>query len=86
LSDWVNAGGNLIAMAPTRSCAGCSASRRGRIARKRLPAGRHRSTVGNGIVARRCSSTAARTLYTLAGATSLATLYSSANAPTPNPQ
>ena len=60
LTDWVNGGGNLIAMRPGQAARGAArADRRRRDAHQRLPAGRHRRRrPAPASSARRCSSTA----------------------------
>ena len=80
-TDWVNAGGNLIAMRPDTQLAGLlGLTTAGGDARQGLPAGQH-----GGRARRRASS--AQTIqfhgtadrYTLNGATAVATLYSDAD-------
>ena len=86
LTDWVTAGGNLIAMAPDPQLAGLLGI---------TPAGSTLSNgyllvntsaaPGNGIVGQTIQFHGAADLYTLSGAASVATLYSTANTATSNP-
>jgi WD40 repeat protein len=86
LSDWVNAGGNLIAMRPDAGLAGLLGL---------TPTGSTLSngylrvdistSPGNGIVGETIQFHGNAGRYTLSGATEIATLYSSANTATANP-
>lgn len=87
LTNWVNGGGNLIAMAPDPALAGLLGI---------TPAGGAQlsngyllvntsASPGNGIVNQTIQFHGAADLYNLNGASSLATLYSSATAATANP-
>ena len=80
LTTWVNEGGNLIAMRPDPELAGLlGLTRRGRHAVGRLPARRQRvRRPASGSSPRRCSSTAPPTGTPSAGASAVATLYSTA--------
>ncbi|WP_211235145.1 DUF4082 domain-containing protein, partial [Azohydromonas australica] len=86
LTDWVNAGGNLIAMAPSANLApllglagtGAQLSNGYLLVDTANP-------VGNGIVNQTMQFHGSADRYTLSGATALATLYSSATAATANP-
>ncbi len=83
LTNWVNAGGNLIAMAPDPQLAGLLGI---------TPVGSTLSNAyllvdtstapGNGIVGQTIQFHGAADLYTLTGAASVATLYSTANTST----
>ena len=77
-SDWVTAGGNLIAMRPDKKLAVAARPHRcGHDARGRLSAGQHLRGAGRGHRRRRrCSSTARPIATRVSGATSIATLYS----------
>ena len=59
--------------------------RRGLDPRERLPAGRHRRAPGQGLVDQTIQFHGAADLYTLNGATAIATLYSNATTATTNP-
>jgi hypothetical protein len=86
LSNWVNSGGNLIAMAPDTQLNGLLGL---------APAGTTLSngyllvdtsrSPGNGIVNQTIQFHGAANLHSLNGAQALATLYSTASAPTSNP-
>jgi phosphodiesterase/alkaline phosphatase D-like protein len=86
LTNWVNAGGNLIAMRPDKQLAsllgiadaGSTLSNGYLLVNTAFPP-------GAGIVAQTIQFHGAADLYTLAGATSAATLYSTASAPTAYP-
>lgn len=86
LTSWVNGGGNLIAMAPEAQLApllgltplGTSLSNAYLLVDTS-------SNPGNGIVNQTMQFHGAADLYTLSGASSVATLYSSATTATPNP-
>ena len=87
LSDWVQAGGNLIAMRPDDDLAGLlGLTDTGAHARQRLSGGRH---VGEprrrASSATRSSTTARPTATRRAAPTTVATLYSDATTATPNP-
>ncbi|NML19138.1 hypothetical protein, partial [Azohydromonas caseinilytica] len=86
LSDWVNAGGNLIAMAPDAQLAPLLglASAGGQLANGYLLVDAATS-VGSGIVNQTLQFHGSAERYTLAGATALATLYSSASSATAHP-
>lgn len=85
-SDWVEAGGNLVAMAPDRQLAGLLGL---------LPTGRSlanayllvdtATAVGGGIVGQTVQFHGAADLYRLDGASPLATLYRTAKEATPHP-
>jgi hypothetical protein len=86
LGDWVNAGGNLIAMAPNVQLApllGLTPTG-GTLSEAYLQVDTATS-VGNGIVGQTMQYHGTADRYTLSGATALATLYSSATTPTANP-
>ncbi|WP_051244526.1 DUF4082 domain-containing protein [Azohydromonas australica] len=86
LSDWVNAGGNLIAMAPGSGLAPLLGltSTGAQLANGYLLVDTA-NPVGNGIVSQTMQFHGSADRYTLSGATALATLYSSASAATANP-
>ena len=87
LTDWVNGGGNLIAMRPDTQLAGLLGltDAAGTLS-ERLPAGRHRAAArARASSARRSSSTARPTATRSSGATAVATLYSDATTATANP-
>ncbi|HET9226458.1 MAG TPA: family 16 glycoside hydrolase, partial [Thermoanaerobaculia bacterium] len=81
LSNWVNAGGNLIAMRPDPQLATLLGitSASGSLSEGYLLAS------GQGIVNQTIQYHGAADLYTLNGATAIATLYSDATTPTSNP-
>ena len=86
LSNWVNAGGNLIVMAPDASLAGVLGIT---TSGATLPGGYvlvdTSSTPGNGIVGQTMQFHSTANLFTATTASRLATLYSSATVPTVNP-
>ena len=86
-SNWVTAGGNLIAMRPDKQLAGLlGLTDAASTLAERLPAGQHRLGPGRRASStRRSSSTAPPTVYTLNGASSVATLYATATTATSNP-
>ncbi len=86
LTDWVNAGGNLIAMRPDTQLEGLLglASAASTLAEGYLLVDTG-SGPGVGIVAETMQYHGSADLYTLSGATALATLYSDATTPTSNP-
>ena len=86
LSDWVNAGGNLVAMRPDKQLAGLlGLTDAGDDAGQRLPEGRHDAAPGAGIVGDTIQFHGTADRYALDGATAVATLYSSATTATANP-
>ncbi len=86
LTDWVNAGGNLIAMAPDPKLNGLLGltSIGGTLSNAYLLVDTSTSA-GNGIVSQTMQFHGTATGYTLSGATRLATLYSNATTATANP-
>jgi hypothetical protein len=85
LSDWVQAGGNLVAMRPDKQLAGLLGltDAGGALANRYLaidPAG-----VGAGLVSESLQYHGTADLYTATGATIVATLFSDATTQTPNP-
>ncbi|WP_298231779.1 N,N-dimethylformamidase beta subunit family domain-containing protein [uncultured Azohydromonas sp.] len=86
LTDWVNAGGNLIAMAPGANLASLLglASTGTQLSNGYLLVDTA-NPVGNGIVNQTMQFHGTADRYALSGATALATLYSSATAATTNP-
>ena len=84
LTDFVNAGGSLIALRPDAKLAPLLGLTKGTgTPRQRLPRGQPAVEAGGRHHhARRCSSTARADRYTLSGATSVANLYTSATAST----
>ena len=86
LTTWVNGGGNLIAMAPDAQLAGLlGISFTGASMAEGYLLVDTSKSPGNGIVNQTIQYHGSADRYTLAGATSLATLYSNANTPTANP-
>uniref|UniRef100_UPI0018DF304F hypothetical protein n=1 Tax=Azohydromonas aeria TaxID=2590212 RepID=UPI0018DF304F len=86
LSDWVTAGGNLIAMAPdARLHALLGLTPTGATLSEGYLLVDTASSVGSGIVSQTMQFHGSATRYTLSGATALATLYSSAATATANP-
>jgi len=86
LSNWVNGGGNLIAMHPDKQLAsllGLSATS-STLSNSYVQV-RNSTGPGVGIVGQTIQFHGAADLYTLNGATTVATLYSSASAPTTSP-
>ena len=86
LSNWVTGGGNLIAMSPDAQLAGLlGISMTGGTLSNgyMLPNGSH--AISQGIAATSMQFHGSASLYSLSGATSLATLYSTATLPTTNP-
>lgn len=85
-ANWVNAGGNLIAMRPDKQLAGLLglADAGGTLAEGYLRVDTSR-TPGNGIVDETIQFHGAADRYTLNGATAVATLYSNATTATSNP-
>ena len=86
LSDWVNGGGNLIAMKPDQKLASLLgiAPAAGALADKYFLVDTTQDP-GKGIVSQTMQFHGTADLYTLSGARAVATLYSSASAPTANP-
>ena len=86
LSDWVAAGGNLIAMGPDPKLAGLLGltATGGTLADRYLLVDTS-ANPGNGIIGETIQFHGTADLYTLNGATAIATLYSSATAATSNP-
>ena len=86
-TNWVNAGGNLIAMRPDKQLAvAARADRRRGDARRRLPAGRTPPPrPAPGIVGQTMQFHGTADRYTLNGATPIATLYSNATDGDSNP-
>ena len=86
LTDWVNAGGNLIAMAPDPKLNGLLGltSTGGTLSNAYLLVDTS-TGAGNGIVSQTMQFHGTATGYTLSGATRLATLYSNATTATANP-
>ena len=87
LTDWVNAGGNLIALRPGQAARRPARPDRPRDdAHQRLPEGRHRAgTPGAGIVGDTIQFHGTADRYPLNGATAVATLYSNATTATASP-
>ncbi|WP_051242281.1 DUF4082 domain-containing protein [Azohydromonas australica] len=86
LANWVNGGGNLIAMAPDVKLAGLLglSSAAGTLSNRYLLVSTANGP-GSGIVNQTMQFHGSAGLYNLAGATGLATLYSNATTPTPYP-
>ena len=86
LTDWVNAGGDLIAMRPDKQLAGLLglADAGSTISNAYLKVDTGASP-GAGIVGSTIQYHGAADIYTLAGATTIATLYSDSTDSTPNP-
>ena len=86
-TDWVNAGGNLIAMRPDKQLAGLlGLDRRGGDARRtRYLLVDTGAGAGRGIVGQTIQFHGTADRYTLSGATAVATLYSNATTATSNP-
>jgi hypothetical protein len=82
ISNWVTAGGKLIAMRPDKKLAGLLGLAD---AGATLTNGYMLATPSGGIVNQTIQYHGVADKYTLAGATSVATLYSTATAPTANP-
>ena len=80
LTNWVNGGGNLIAMRPDKQLAGLLGSHRRRARRSRTRTCRStpRRAPGAGIVGQTIQFHGTADRYTLSGATAVATLYSNA--------
>ena len=87
LTNWVNGGGNLIAMHPDKQLAGCSGLTRCRHdTRERVPEGRHGTRPGRGHRrAARSSTTAPPTATRSTAPRRVATLYSNATTATATP-
>ena len=85
--NWVNAGGNLIAMRPDKQLAGPARPHRRRHARSSTPtcASTPRSAPGAGIVGSTIQFHGAADRYNLNGARAIATLFSNATTATTNP-
>ena len=85
-TTWVNGGGNLIAMAPDPQLASLlGLTSTGSTLSDRYLLVDTSTSAGNGIVNQTMQFHGTANLYTLNGATSIATLYSSAAVATPNP-
>jgi len=86
LTNWVNAGGNLIAMHPDKQLAGLMglAATSSTLSDAYLLV-QNSSGPGTGIVGQTMQFHGSADLYTLNGATAVATLYSSGSTPTPFP-
>jgi len=86
LTDWVNGGGNLIAMAPDPQLAGLlGVTPLGTTLSDAYLLVNTSGAPGNGIVGQTIQYHGAADLYTLNGAAPVATLYSTANTATGNP-
>lgn len=85
-SDWVNAGGNLIAMRPNSQLAGLlGITPLGTTLSEGYMAVNAATAPGNGIVTQPMQFHGTADRYSLSGATAVATLYSSYLSPTTNP-
>jgi Concanavalin A-like lectin/glucanases superfamily/Bacterial Ig-like domain/Bacterial Ig domain len=86
LTDWVSAGGNLIAMRPDKKLAALLGlnTASGSLSNAYLQVNTA-TTAGAGIVGQTIQYHGTADRYTLNGATSIATLYSNATTPTSNP-